>query len=488
VAPAAELEPPAALSLPAQQPPAGQAPAWAQTPWDVVVIGGGNAGLVAALTANDSGARVLMLERSPRQLRGGNTRHTRDIRCVRSDGAAASGYPLDEAWSDLCRVGDGPSNEQLARFTVCESESIPAWMAEHGVRWQPALAGTLHLSRTNLFFLGGGKALVNTYYREVDRRPGITVAYDAKAEDFEFDGMTCRAVNVGYGGGRHRVAASAIICASGGFEANIGWLRKYWGDAADNYLVRGTPYNDGHVLARLYQAGAASAGQERGFHAIAIDARAPRFDGGIATRLDVIPFGITVNKLGQRFYDEGEDFWPKRYAMWGGQIARQPDQVAFAFWDSKVSALFIPPMYGASSAGSISELAAGFELDAAAINRTVAGFNDAVIPGKFDPGSLDDCRTGGLVPPKTHWALRLDTPPYHAIAMRPGITFTYMGVAVDAGARVVCDDGSRFENVFAAGEIMSGNILSTGYLAGFGLTIGTVWGRQAGTNAARHAR
>lgn len=468
---------------------AGPAPDWTDVLWDVVVIGGGNAGLVSALSADDQGARVLLVERAPRHMRGGNTRHTRNIRCVHEKDAYNTGaYTYDELWADLCNVGEGPNVEELASLTVRESESMPAWMSAHGVRWQAPLAGTLHLGRTNRFFLGGGKALVNAYYREIDRRPGIRVVYDAMVDDFEFDGPECRAVVVRHADVTHRVRTKAVVCACGGFEANIEWLRRYWGDAADNYIIRGTPYNDGHVLSRLYDCGAESAGEEKGFHAIALDARSPRFDGGIATRLDTIPFGLVVNRDGVRFYDEGEEIWPKRYAMWGRHIAEQPGQIAFSFWDSKVEDLFLPPMYGVDSADDFGTLAAGLGLDPAVVTRTITEFNDAIVPGgTFDPSILDDCRTEGLQPAKSHWAQRLDTPPYHAVAMRPGITFTYMGVAVDADARIHRRDGTSFGNVFAAGEIMSGNVLSTGYLAGFGLTIGSVWGRIAGTGAAHHA-
>ncbi|WP_396449581.1 FAD-dependent tricarballylate dehydrogenase TcuA [Actinomadura sp.] len=459
---------------------------WARVEWDLVVVGGGNAAVVAAMAANDLGARVLILERAPKYMRGGNTRHTRNIRCAhKADEYNSGDYTCDELWKDLCQVGEGPNDEELAWFTVRESETVHAWMYEHGARWQSPLAGTLHLARTNRFFFGGGKALLNSYYRQIDGRPGITVAYEAKVEQFEFDGLTCKAVVVAYGGALHRVRARGVVCASGGFEANIEWLRRYWGDAVDNYIIRGTPHNDGNILALLYEAHAASAGQEKGFHAIALDARAPKFDGGIATRLDTVPFGVVVNATGNRFYDEGEEVWPKRYAIWGRLIAEQPEQYAVAFWDAKVNHLFLPPMYGVDKSDSIPDLAERMGLDKSAVSRTIDDYNAAVVPGSFDPAVLDGCRTVGLTPDKTHWAQRLDTPPYYAIKMRPGITFTYMGVAVAADARVRLQDGSVFDNVYAAGEMMSGNILSTGYLAGFGMTIGSVWGRQAGTEAAR---
>jgi tricarballylate dehydrogenase len=451
----------------------------------VVVIGGGNAGLAAALTAARLTGRVLVLDRGQAAMRGGNTRHTRNLRCVhgQADACSPGTYPFEELWRDLCGVGTGPGDEKLAELTVRESETVPQWMTEHGVRWQPPLTGTLHLGRTNRFFLGGGKALINTYHRTAARL-GIAVRYGTTVGDLVMDGDVCTAVVTGDG----TLRARSVVCASGGFEANIEWLRRYWGDAADNYLIRGSRDNDGLVLAALYAHGAARAGEERGFHSVAIDARSPRFDGGIATRLDSIPFGIVVNSRGRRFYDEGEDLWPKRYAIWGRNIAGQPGQIAYSIWDAKVRRLFLPPMYRPAEAGSVGDLAVALGLDSAAVTSTVREFNAAIRPGgTFDPGGLDDCATEGISPAKTHWAQPLDTPPYYGVAMRPGITFTYLGVAVSEQARVLRTDGTPMRNVFAAGEIMSGNILSTGYLAGFGVTIGHVWGRIAGAEAARHA-
>jgi tricarballylate dehydrogenase len=409
-------------------------------------------------------------------MRGGNTRHTRNARC------ASAEYPADELWADLRGVGPpGP----LARLTVERSAEVPDWMTAHGVRWQRPLAGTLHLGRTNRFFLGGGKALVNTYHRTAAAL-GVEVRYGACVTDLAVDGPGSTEVVLD---GGERIGARAVVCASGGFEANLDWLRRYWGEAADGFLVRGCRENDGRVLAALLARGAATAGQERGFHCVAIDARAPRFDGGIATRLDSIPFGIVVNSAGRRFYDEGEEIWPKRYAIWGRNIAEQPGQIAYSIWDAKVARLFLPPLYPPAQAGSIGALAASLGLDERTVAETVTGFNAAIRPGgTFDPTRLDDCATAGIGPPKSHWAQPIDTPPYYGIAMRPGITFTYLGVAVTPQARVLRADGTALRNVFAAGEIMSGNILSTGYLAGFGLTIGTVWGRIAGAAAARPAR
>ena len=170
------------------------------------------------------------------------------------------------------------------------------------------------------------------------------------------------------------------------------------------------------MLRALLDAGAAPVGDPRECHAVAIDGRAPKFDGGIVTRLDCVPLGIVVDRDGERFYDEGEDVWPKRYAIWGKLVARQPGQIAYSIVDAKVRGLFMPSVYPAIEAESIRELAAQLELPAERLEATVAAFNRAVQPGAFDHTALDDCRTIGLAPEKTHWAQRLDTPPYAALS------------------------------------------------------------------------
>jgi tricarballylate dehydrogenase len=460
-------------------------------PYDVIVVGGGNAGLVAAISARHGADRVLLLERAPAWIRGGNSRHTRDIRYAHPAGepyTTGEEYPLAELHDDLARVGGGQTRP-LATLVVEESCTVAEWMSEHGVRWQQPLTGTLHLGRTNRFFLGGGKALVNTYYQTAEAM-GVEVEYEASVEDIVLDDTaTVKGVVVEQGGQRQTVLARAVVLTSGGFEANLAWLKRYWGDAVDNYIIRGTPYNDGRVLAAMLDKGAATAGDPKGFHAVALDARAPKFDGGIATRLDSVPFGIAVNKFGKRFYDEGEDFWPKRYAVWGRFIAEQPDQTAYSIVDSRMLDRFLSSLYRPFEANTIRELAIKLGLDGSAVSATVTAFNQSVRPGgTFDPAALDDCGTVGLDPPKSHWAVPIEVPPFYGYPLRTGVTFTYMGLAVDANARVQMADGRVLNNLFAAGEIMSGNVLSSGYLGGFGLTIGTVFGRIAGKEAAQYAR
>jgi tricarballylate dehydrogenase len=455
--------------------------------FDVLVIGGGNAALCAAMTAREAGASVLLLESSPREFRGGNSRHTRNLRYFHDSGNRhlTGPYLEDEFWNDLLLVTKGQTNEELARFAIRESKNIGLWMEQHGCRFQPAMRGTLHLARTNAFFLGGGKALMNAYYATAERL-GVEILYEATAEDLEIREGLFTSAAFDHRGVRRTARARAVVLASGGYQANLEWLKQSWGPPAENFIIRGTPYDKGRMLRVMLDQGARPIGDPRQGHAVAIDARAPKFDGGIVTRLDCVPFGIVVNRDARRFYDEGEEFWPKRYAIWGRLVAQQPDQIAYCLIDSKSIDLFMPSVFPPIEAGSIRDMAARLKLDPAALDDTVQAFNAATRPGSFDPAALDGCATEGIEPAKSHWARPLDTPPFYAYPLRPGITFTYLSLTVNERAQVLMGDGQPAANIFAAGEIMSGNILGQGYMAGFGMTIGTVFGRIAGKESVRY--
>ncbi|WP_114966065.1 FAD-dependent tricarballylate dehydrogenase TcuA [Alkalilacustris brevis] len=457
-----------------------------QGPWDIIVVGGGNAALCAAITATEQGKRVLILESAPKHMRGGNSRHTRNFRCMHHGPLSVliDSYEEDEYFDDLMRVTDGKTDENLARMTIRESEACLPWMEAHGVRFQPSLSGTLSLSRTNAFFLGGGKALVNAYYATAEDL-GIGIFYDAEVTHVNIEGSRFTHVDVTIDGQSHRVEGRAVVLASGGFQADLEWLTRAWGPSAANFLIRGTPYNRGVVLKDMLDQDAQTVGDPTQCHAVAIDGRAPKFDGGIATRLDCVPFSVVVNRDGDRFYDEGEDVWPKRYAIWGRLVAAQPDQVGYSIIDSKSINLFMPSVFPPVVADTLEELAEKLGIDGAKLKATVEAFNAACRPGDFHPTELDGLATEGIEPQKTNWARPIDTPPYYGYSLRPGVTFTYLGLKVSETAQVSGPDGP-LENVWAAGEIMAGSILGQGYLAGFGMTIGTVFGRIAGREAAAH--
>lgn len=457
-----------------------------KTLWDVIVVGGGNAGLCAAIEAAETGAKVLILESAPKTYRGGNSRHTRNFRCMH-DGPLSvltGSYGEDEYFDDLIRVTKGKTDEGLARMTIRTSQDCLPWMEAHGVAFQKALSGTLSLSRTNAFFLGGGKALVNAYYNTaVDL--GVRVAYDAEVTHISVEAGRFQGLDVTLAGQPTRIEGRALVLASGGFQADLDWLADAWGPAARNFLIRGTPYNRGVVLRDMLDQGADSVGDPTQCHAVAIDGRSPKFDGGIVTRLDCVPFSVVVNNQGERFYDEGEDVWPKRYAIWGRLVAAQPDQVAYCIIDSKSIENFMPSVYPPEQADTLEGLAQKLGISGSKLRDTVDAFNAACQPGTFQPTELDGLSTTGLTPPKTNWARPITEGPYYGYSLRPGVTFTYLGLKVDDRARVFGQAGVM-HNIWATGEIMAGSILGEGYLAGFGMTIGTVFGRIAGQEAAAH--
>lgn len=456
---------------------------------DILIIGGGNAALCAAITAAEAGVSVLILESAPAPYRGGNSRHTRNFRCMHHGPVSVltGSYEEDEYYEDLLKVTGGNTDENLARLAIRSSEDSLQWMIDHGVRFQPSLSGTLSLSRTNAFFLGGGKSLINAYYRTAEAL-GVKVRYDSEVTHLALEKNMVRAVKYEQNGTEHLVRPRAVIVASGGFQADTDWLARAWGPSARNFLIRGTPYNRGVVLRDLLDQDVESVGDPTQCHAVAIDGRAPKFDGGIVTRLDCVPFSIVVNKHGERFYDEGEDLWPKRYAIWGRLVAAQPDQVAFVLIDSKSLDLFMPSVFPPEKADSIAEMADRMELPADELQHTVETFNAACgDTSDFSPMELDGVHTTGLTPPKTNWARPISKPPFYGYTLRPGVTFTYLGLKVDERARCSTATGP-IENLWAAGETMAGSILGQGYLAGFGMTIGTVFGRIAGQEVAAYAK
>jgi tricarballylate dehydrogenase len=456
---------------------------------DVLVIGGGNAALCAALMAREAGASVLVLEAAPKAWRGGNSGHTRNLRCMHDapQDVLTEVYAEEEFWQDLLKVTGGQTNEALARLTIRESSHCRDWMRHHGVHFQPSLSGTLHLSRTNAFFMGGGKALMNAYYRSAEQL-GVQIRYEAPVERLELDQGRFVAAYIG----DERITAKTCVLAAGGFESNREWLREAWGQnergewPSDNFAIRGTRFNRGVLLKHLIDAGADAIGDPTQAHMVAIDARAPLYDGGICTRIDCVSLGVVVNREAERFYDEGEDFWPKRYAIWGRLVAQQPGQVGYSIIDAKALGRFMPPVFPGTQADTLPELAEKLGLDIEVFMKTINDYNAACQPGTFDHAVLDDCVTAGLSPAKTHWARPIDTAPFFGYALKPGVTFTYLGLKTDE-TTAVHFGGVASDNLFVAGEMMAGNVLGKGYTAGVGMSIGTAFGRLSGVQAAKAA-
>ncbi len=457
--------------------------------YDMVVVGGGNAALNAAMSAKESAPsrKILMIERAPRDFRGGNSKYTRSIRYVHDHDNFSSGpYTKEEYIQDVMKINKGESNPDILNLVVDGSQKMPAWMMKHKIVLKHAVKGAFHYNTANAFILGGGKQLLNTYYDVVERL-GVQIVYETMVNDITRAANGTLNMNVESNGNSFNIEADSLIVASGGFEANMDYLKEAYGDRANNIVVRGAKYNTGIPLKALYRMGASSIGRPDQAHWTAVDARAPKFDGGFVTRIDLIPLGIVVNKFAKRFYDEGEDLWTKRYVLWGHLARDQPDQIVYVIIDSKMMGETLVPMYEGIKADTIEELAKKVSLDPSALRSTVEEFNSHVTEEvKYDLSKLDGKRTNGLSPDKSNWARKLDKPPFYVWPMLPGITFTFQSVRINTQTQVLDQNNKPIENVYGAGELTSGNIYGRGYVGGTGLVIGTVTGITAGKEAVKH--
>ncbi len=482
---------------------------------DVLVVGAGNAGLSAALAAAEKGASVLVLEKAPRHLRGGNTFFTgglfrfaydgwEDIQEIAglSDRERASvdvgSYPQASFYGDVMRVTEGLSDPELVDILVSRSLPTMKWMKDQGVPWVLAYGRQAFKDGEVLRFwggliveaVGGGKGLCDRQF-ELAERAGVTVDYESKVlslvtgEQGSVDGAMVRGPL-----GRRAVGAGSVVLACGGFEANPEMRTRYLGPGWELAKVRGTRYNTGDGIRMALDIGAQPFGNWSGCHAVAWDLNAPPYgDRKIADLFQKhsYPFGLIVNVDGARFVDEGADFRNYTYAKYGREILKQPQRAAFQLFDAKVTHLlrdeYRIPQVSKVEAGTVEELARGLGIDPLGLARTVEEFNASVQPGDFNPTVLDGKHTDGVDPPKSHWALALDTPPYAGYAVTCGITFTFGGLRIDGQTRVLDTEDVPIPGLYAAGELVGG-LFYHNYPGGSGLMAGAVFGRTAGSAAA----
>lgn len=483
---------------------------------DVVVVGGGNAALVAAIAAREAGAAVQVLERAPFDLRGGNSRFTAgamrtvyggvdDLRVLMPDltedeiaRTDFGRYTKEQFYDDLGRLTQYRTDPELAERLIESSLDTLRWLRGKGVRFLPlygrqsfAVDGrTRFWGGLTVEAWGGGPGSVDSL-TSIAREAGVRIRYGARAL-----GLRRRA-----GGGYdvqladESLAADAVVLACGGFEANPAWRARYLGPGWDLAKVRGTRFNTGDGIRMAIDVGAANRGNWSGCHAVAWDLNAPEFgdlEVGDGFQKHSYPFGIMVNRAGRRFVDEGADFRNYTYARYGRAVLDQPGQAAWQIFDAQVAHLLRDEYHIRQAtkvqADSIEALAAKLAkedgLDAAALVAEIGRYNGAVDTATpFDPTVKDGRGTSGLDVPKSNWANRLEAPPFAAYGVTCGITFTFGGLAVDAEARVLGEDGAPLPGLFAAGELVGG-LFYFNYPGGSGLTAGAVFGRIAGRNSA----
>lgn len=486
---------------------------------DILVVGGGNAAFCAALSARESGASVLMLERSCEDESGGNSRFTAGaIRCV-YDGVDDlkrlmpdltnleieqtdfGTYTQEQFFDDMGRVTEYRCDPDLVELLVTRSRETMLWMQKKKVRFQPIWGRQAFKVDGRFKFWGGltveawggGPGLVDALTNAA-QKAGIDICYQARALSLIGDELGVRGVNVKHKGQIHEVQAKAVVLASGGFEANHEWRARYLGPGWDLAKVRGSRFNTGDGIRMALDIGAAPYGHWSGCHAVGWDRNAPEFgdlDVGDGFQKHSYPFAIMLNANGERFVDEGADFRNYTYAKYGGVILSQPGQFAWQIFDTKTKHLqrdeYRIRQVTKVSAETLEELVQKLDgVNAARALETIKVFNAAVqqdIP--FNPNIKDGRGTEGLTIPKSNWANIIDEGPFEAFAVTCGITFTFGGLRIDVTGKVLSSDLEPIPGLFAAGELVGG-IFYSNYPGGTGLMSGSVFGRLSGASAARH--
>jgi tricarballylate dehydrogenase len=488
---------------------------------DVIVIGGGNAALCAALAAREQGLDVLVLERAPQERRGGNSMFATggfrivhhgadDIKKIVADLSDEEiartdfgTYTAEQYFDDLGRVTQYYIDPDLAEVLVHNSTATVHWLRDCGIRFLPNYGRQAYnvdgrfkfFGGVVLFANGGGPGLMEAHYKSAQKR-GIAIQYGSQATALLRDGARIAGVRATIGGRVQEFRATAVVLASGGFEANREWRARYLGPGWDMAKVRGSRYNTGDGIRMALDAGAQPFGQWSGCHSVAWERNAPDFGTVDAPHNGFrhsYPFGLVVNAEGKRFLDEGADFRGYTYAKYGRIILQQPGGFAWQVFDAQVKHLMRDEykLRGATKiqANTVEELGARMQdVDVAQFLETVREYNAAIRRDvTFDPNIKDGRTTAGLAVNKTNWATALETPPFEAYAVGCGITFTFGGLKIDKGGRVLDIDDVALPGLYAAGELVGG-IFYFNYPGATGLTASAVFGRIAGREAGAFAK
>jgi len=486
--------------------------------YDVVVVGAGNAAFCAALAAREQGASVLILERAPEQLNGGNSRFTAgamrfayegvdDIRALCPDLSAEQieitdfgSYTTDQFYDDMFRITRYRTDPALCERLVVGSRDTMGWMSEKGIRFMPIYGRQAFKVDGRFKFWGGltletwggGPGLVNRH-TELAAQADIEIRYGARVRELLSDGHKVTGVRVQMDGALHNITAKSVVVAAGGFEANAEWRTRYLGPGWEMAKVRGSAFNTGDGIRMAMEVGASPCGNWSGCHAVGWDFNAPEFgdlDVGDNFQKHSYPFGIMINASGKRFVDEGADFRNYTYAKYGRVILEQTDQFAWQVFDQKVTHLlrdeYRIKRVSKVSAQTLDQLAEKMEgVDKAGFLAEIRGYNEAVNTAvAFDPNVKDGRCTIGIEVPKSNWANTISDGPFEAYHITCGITFTFGGLRIDPyTSQVISDDQAPIPGLYAAGELVGG-LFYFNYPGGTGLMSGSVFGRQAGTNAA----
>lgn len=454
---------------------------------DVLVLGSGLAGMAAALSAKEAGASVTVIDKAPETSRGGNTRFSGGaLRCPTAETTP------DMLIDELDRITKGRANRALARVLYGRAEKDVQWLIGLGAPLvdpsveRPDLRG----GKMSYHVRGNGYGLVESLYPRLAER-GVACRFETKATDFLTDdnGRVC-GVRAKTRTGYVNMLARAVVMATGGFQANTEMRVRYLGREASSLIVRGSKYNTGDGINMAMAIGGQSMGDWGGFHSAVMDARSEPVEAG-ETNINSYPYTLMVNRDGERFVDEGADFFDVTYVKYGKAIIGQSGSIAYCLFDAKLAerelVYCLHREFEPLHASSIARLAQNLGLPGDKLQATVDAYNAAVQPGDFDPETRDGKTTQGIQPPKSNWALPLDTPPYFAFPVTGGITFTLGGIKVDERARVIDTEDRAIAGLYAAGELIGG-LFYDNYPGGASLLRSLVFGRLAGQEAAALAQ
>lgn len=483
---------------------------------DVVVVGAGNAAMCAAISAKEIGVDVIVLEKAPKEEKGGNTAYTHgsvriayngvedlkkiipDLTPEEIETTDFGTYPAEEFYNDMGRVTDYRTDPELASVLTDESFETMQWLYSHNVRFVPIYGRQAYKVDGKFKFwggmvvesVGGGKGLVDVLHEEAENL-GVKILYDAMATEFIHDDRGVSGVIFKHNGKTTKARAKSVVLATGGFHANAEMRTRYLGPNWDLAKVRGSKYNTGDGIRMALDIGAMPYGNWSGAHAVGGDMNAPEFIEGFQ-KLSY-PFGIMVNAEGKRFVDEGADFRNYTYAKYGRAILEQPGHFAWQVFDQKVTHLlrdeYKMKYVTKVKANTIEELAKKMDgVNEEAFIQTVKEYNEAVrkdIP--FNPTIKDGKCTEGLDVPKSNWANTIDEGPFEAYGVTCGITFTFGGLKINTKAEVQDVLSKSIPGLYAAGEIVGG-LFYFNYPGGAGLTAGSVFGKIAGQSAAKYIK
>ena len=425
---------------------------------NLVVIGQGAAGLAAALSAAESAKRhnlplnVTLIEKAPEPEAGGNTRWTPSYMRMAAVDRVEPSFVHDMLEATRFK-GDETYFATLAR----RAPATMKWIESHGV---PFHQPTYYLAKgpPRIQPVGGGE----TIHRELSRAAqaaGVTFRYSCAADQLtQANGDNGAVAGVRLASGEI-LPADAVILACGGFQANAAMMREHFGEGGDRVplLAPRARFNSGDGIRMALELGADEGGEWDGMHIEPVDPRAKN----PAPVVLVYPYGIVVDKTGQRFFDEGGGLVHETWETFSRQIHFEtPGREAYAILDRRLLDIAdyqraIRSEVAPYQADTLETLAKTIGVDAGNLATTVAAYNAACTgdAAKFDATRCDGLTASKtLQPPKSNWARSIAEPPFLAYPLIGAIAYTFAGLATDERARVL-RGGSAIPGLYAAGEI-----------------------------------